>query len=233
MISGALDTSHGASLAVRGADGALAVQAALPVRGRETERDLVPWMQANLAAVGLGVGDVRRWTVGTGPGSFSGVRTGIALVKGICAVTGAAYRGLPSSVALALQGAAGGAPPLAIGALHDGRCRQVIITRFRWTGLVLELLSDAAAEFPGDLGDERLACDRYVTPMGEVVLPMLAAGLRDRALCVSTPEARCLLDAPGWGWPADEGAMEASVEPVYVRPPVFVAPLRRSDGTGP
>lgn len=230
MISAALDTSHGASLALRRDGGATAVHAALPVRGREADRDLVPWIRASLAGAGLGVADVQRWTVGTGPGSFSGVRTGIAVVKGICAVAGAPYRGLPSSLALALQAVSGMASPGVIGVLHDGRCRQVIITRFCWTGSVLEVLSPAAAESPAELDGARLACDRYVTAMGDVVLPMLSAGPRARMLCVSTPDAGYLLDVPGWGWPVDAGAMEASTEPVYVRPPVFVAPLPRPQG---
>jgi tRNA A37 threonylcarbamoyladenosine modification protein TsaB len=226
MIAAALDTSHGASLAIR-QPGLPPVEATVPVRSRDAERELVPWLQSGLARAGLAVGDIRRWTAGTGPGSFSGVRTGIAVVKGICAVTGAAYRGVPSSVALALEASAGEAGPVSVGVLHDGRCGQVILSRCRWTGTVLEALGGAAAEYPGELDGERLHCDRYVTAQGELILPLLPESVRRRVLCLPTPAARWLLEAPGWGWPDSVAAMEASTEPVYVRPAVFVAPRQQ------
>jgi tRNA threonylcarbamoyl adenosine modification protein YeaZ len=223
MTTAALDTSHGASLAIQ-QDGLPVMQSTMPVRGREADRDLVPWLEAGLTSACLGLGDIRRWTVGTGPGSFSGIRTGMAMVKGICGVTGAAYRGIPSSVALALQATAGCAGSTVVGVLHDGRCGQIILSRFRWTGCTLEVLQEAAAESPAELAGVRLGCDRYVTAQAERVLPMLPEPLRGRIACVPTPEARWLLGAPGWEWPEDALAMEISMEPVYVRPAVFVAP---------
>ncbi len=223
MTEAALDTSHGASLAVL-REGCVVFEASLPVRGREADRDLVPWLRAGLAAAGVDARDVERWTVGTGPGSFSGLRAGIAIVKGICTAAGTPYRGIPSSVALALEASAGRGGPLWLGVLHDARCGQVIVTRFLWTGARLEAPLEASVEEPGELETERLRCDLLVTAQAETVLPMVPAPLRPRILAVATPAARWLALAPGWGWPGDAAAMERSAEPVYVRPPVFVAP---------
>lgn len=221
MINAALDTSHGAALAIA-ADGRVVYSGNLAVRGRDNDLDLIPWVETALAQAGVGPGDIGGWTVGTGPGSFSGVRTGIALVKGLCAVTGAAYRGLPSGVALAL-GLDLPASIVRLGVLHDGRCGQVILSRFCWVDGRLRPQGEAAAVDPGALAGADLACDRYVTVQADLVLPMLLPETRERTASMPVIDARHLLDPLGWDWPVSAAAMEASAEPIYVRPPVFVA----------
>ena len=223
MISAALDTSHGATLAIANA-GELLFEAALPTCRRQDDRDLAAWVRSGLAAAGVTARAVQRWTVGTGPGSFSGVRTGIALVEGICAVSGASCRGIPSSVALAL--ALGESDPRAVrlGVLQDGRCGQVIISRFHCHAGVLQPSAPAAVVDPATLATAECGCERYVTAQLAAIEALLPAAVRHRTLGLATPAARYLLAPPGWDWPADALARAASLEPVYVRPPVFVAP---------
>ena len=81
MISAALDTSCGAAFAVK-CDGRLRVNANLALTGRDSDRELVPWIARCLEAESIEFAAVNRWSVGIGPGSFSGIRAGIALVKG-------------------------------------------------------------------------------------------------------------------------------------------------------
>lgn len=223
MIAAALDTSCGASLALA-RDERVVFTAALPGRQREADRDLVPWVQAGLAQAGMAVTEIGRWTVGSGPGSFSGIRTGIALVRGVCAVTGAACRGVPSSMALALALAERGGVGERIGVLHDARCGQVILSRYRWAAGSVFALGPASAETPADLAGAALLCDSYITVHGAEVLPLLPEPIRRATRVVNTLEARHLLRASPSEWPSEPAAVEASLDPVYVRPPVFVPP---------
>jgi tRNA A37 threonylcarbamoyladenosine modification protein TsaB len=161
--------------------------------------------------------------VGLGPGSFSGIRVGIALVKGICVGSRVAYRGIPSSLALARAGAAGVPEGACIGVLHDGRRGQCIYSAYRVAGESLVAAGEPCVVEPEELAAER-ACERFVTMQPDEVLPLLDAGTRRRMLVVSDLDASLLLDPPGWPWPDSPAATEADVEPIYVRPAVFVQP---------
>ena len=111
-----------------------------------------------------------------------------------------------------------------IGVLHDGRCGQVILSRYQWTGGVLQAVGDASAETPAYLVGPGLVCQRYVTIHGAMVLPLLPEAIRLVTTAVAAIEARCLLAVCGDEWPVAGALATASMEPVYVRPAVFVAP---------
>jgi len=55
-----------------------------------------------LRAAGLKIGELGAIAVGTGPGSFTGLRIGLSYVKGIAMATGCALVGIPSFDAMAL-----------------------------------------------------------------------------------------------------------------------------------
>lgn len=79
---GALDLAGNlAAFALADEAGTILVDETRPMRGREAAA-LAPWLNELLAAQNLTVRDVTRWTVGSGPGSFTGMRLASALVKG-------------------------------------------------------------------------------------------------------------------------------------------------------
>lgn len=101
MITLAVDTSsRSAGLALlRDED----VVAEWFVRLRQTthSENVLPAVAALLSAAGLGIGDVRLFAVTQGPGSFTGLRVGVGLVKGLALSTGGAIVGVSTLDALA------------------------------------------------------------------------------------------------------------------------------------
>lgn len=219
----ALDTSAGAGLAVR-RGGIVLLRQHAPMTGRDSDAALAEWLVAGLAAAGLQVADIARWTVGTGPGSFSGLRVGIALVKGICFATGQPVRGLPSSLALARAAVPTPTAGATVAVLHDARRRQLILSLYEFDGRAWGQRAVPAVVEPAVAAASIPAATVVVTVHAEQLAQILPASLATRLVAFASVDAAGLLDPPEWPWPADDAAMAASCEPVYVRPPVFVAP---------
>jgi len=65
------------------------------MRGEREER-LMPAIAAALGSAGATVGDLANVVVGGGPGSFTSLRIGVALAKGICVARGIPLAAMPS-----------------------------------------------------------------------------------------------------------------------------------------
>lgn len=221
-IEAALDTAAGAALAIR-RDGAIILRANLASAGRESDRELGGWLMGEFAKAGVELVAVERWTVGTGPGSFAGLRVGISMVLGICLPGNTPCRGVPSSLALATMVADGVKPGEHIAVLHDARRGQVIYTDYEMTATGLRQGAESAALEIAVVVPLLQAAARLVTPHGPVLLPLLPPELTGRVTAVTQLDAAGLLQASA-PWPQTEAESQASCQPVYVRPPVFVAP---------
>jgi len=224
MIIAALDTSCGASFALQKGE-ELLFSGSVPLRGRDSDRELVPWIMECLRQQGFEPADVVRWTVGVGPGSFSGIRVGVAFVKGVCAGREAQYRGLPSSLALALAASEALGAGDRVGVLHDARREQVILTRFRKCSAA-ELVQEGEPVIasPDQLAAACRECARLTTPHEQAVRPLLPAPMPAELAACDAVDAGWLLAPPGWAWPDSAESAELSCEPVYVRPAAFVKP---------
>ena len=223
MLHAALDTSLGFAFAV--ADGKdLLLSERLDGAGRDCDRQLAPWIQRLLAAHGLALRDIRRWSVGIGPGSFAGLRCGIAFAKGVATATCAQLRGVPSSLAIAHAAAL--TDDLSAMVLHDGRCGQVIPVRLvrESPGAPDWRLADSPTPCqPDALRATDAQC--WCTAQADL-LPPLPPTIAERLRGIEKFTAPPLLDAGEalYPWPADAAAAEASTTPLYVRQAVFVRP---------
>lgn len=105
---------------------------------------LVGWLREH----GLSLADVTRLVVVGGPGSFTGVRIGVACIQGL-----AATRGLPvaqvstlDALAEGWRTTAAGREPRTVVACLDGMRGEVFTAPYRWEGATLTRLDDPAVQ---------------------------------------------------------------------------------------
>jgi len=95
MILGIESASTDLSVAVAGPDGAPLGSAAWSSDRRQAH-ELLPRLLELIDGAGLALGDCRAIAVGLGPGSFTGLRVGLSIAKGIAFSVGVPIIGIPS-----------------------------------------------------------------------------------------------------------------------------------------
>jgi tRNA threonylcarbamoyl adenosine modification protein YeaZ len=121
------------SIALGDAD-AVIESSTLPVRSAHSER-MLPAIDEMLRLAGISVGDLEAIVVGSGPGSFTGLRIGAALAKGLC-FAGRLPLYAYSSLSAVVAGLSIGGPACA---LIDARGERVFAATFESTGPLQEL----------------------------------------------------------------------------------------------
>ena len=134
-------------------------------RGEQKHSEvLLPMIDALLRHCGLAIGDVDRFAVTHGPGSFTGVRIGVAAVKGMTQAGGKYCAGVSTLAAMAAQAA------FLDGVLccaMDARRGQVYAALFEAErGRAMRVSEDEALPI-GELEQRLLALDRPVTFLGD------------------------------------------------------------------
>jgi tRNA threonylcarbamoyl adenosine modification protein YeaZ len=146
-----IDTAtSGASLALARADGVIR-EDRLTGRGAHA-RDLLVRLESLFAATDGTIGDLRGIGVTEGPGSFTGVRVGMATAKGLAYALDVPLVGLSTLEALARAARrAAGALPAGVAAVLDAGRGEVYAARFRIAGEDPDRLEEDRAWRPADL----------------------------------------------------------------------------------
>lgn len=111
-------------------------------------RTLLPLIDEVLAAAGVALSDVDLLAVSIGPGSFTGLRIGLAMAKGLALASGIPVVGVPTLEAYA---AALGPRDGEVWPVLDARKGEVYAAGYRWVDGELEEISAPAALAPAAL----------------------------------------------------------------------------------
>ena len=177
--------------------------------GRNADSQFLPFLKEYLQGYGTTPEAVTHWSIGTGPGSFASIRFTLALVKGICTVTAAKSRGIPSFFITAkqMQSTIGKTGKVAV--LMDARCGKLLLALYQMTQNACTLLQ--APDLIDVADAKNIPCD-FICTASEEILPILPQG----TILLPPPDAVPLLDADEEAFPWLD---TPDVEPVYVRPP--------------
>lgn len=113
--------------------------------GRGHAERLLPMISELMAEAGIGYGDLGRVAVATGPGTFTGLRIGLSVARGLALTKGLPCVGLMSLPVLAAQADAGVDTP--VHAIVMGRGGQGFYQAFR--GMTAEGLPNPVADAEG------------------------------------------------------------------------------------
>ena len=232
MLVLALDSTTRAGSAALWRDGALDVR---PGDGSRTHAERLPAELADLlAAHGASMGDVDLFAVASGPGSFTGMRVGIATMQALALVQGRPIVALSTLDLLALAGAQhAGGPALVLSWMEAYRgevfASMARVVRTRVSSSSIEPIEAAVVGRPGEVASawaERLIglADAEALPIvaiGDAVPPTtdsLRAALGGRAVLADAPPLAGVLAEAAAAAP-ERGVRPHAVVPVYVRRP--------------
>lgn len=186
------------------------------VDARPHSERLLPAIDALLARAGVALGAVEAFAVSAGPGSFTGLRIGIATVKGLAFGGDRPVAAVPTLAALAL-GAADGRSPVA--ALLDARRGEVYAALYAPDGAPL---APEAVLTPEALAERLPPGTRLVAGEGSgEAAAAVAARLGEKAHVLPAPHGVARAYAVGVlgarALARGEGVPAARLVPRYVR----------------
>ena len=215
----AIDTSTALGSVALFEDDRLVAEDARRVSNAHGE-SLLPMVDATFARAGWKPADVARWCVGIGPGSFTGVRIGVATVKGIVLGSGAEIVGVGSLEALAALAPDQTKPIVAAVAAIRGELYLQVAGAVRSEAVCLP--PDAVEAWLDAIVPSAVAPD--VILVGEAAEKIPALSSRTVTLLATDdhalPHARGVAIA-GRGRAAEPVDL---VEPIYVRAPEITTP---------
>jgi len=190
MIVLGLDTATStASIAVLSGDDVIARAT------RNTHRrtaDVLVAVDEACRTAGIAPAQIEAVAIGAGPGSFTGLRIGMATAKGIAFALGKPVWAVSSLAALALAAPIDGT----VVAILDARKGEIFVGTFRKAGSAVESLDAERCLVPSALvvpagattvGDVPALCAHSATPTGEHVARLALAGSRVDVLVGGAP----------------------------------------------
>lgn len=196
----------------------LIAESFLHIRATHSER-LLPQIDRLLIDAGHLLQELDLLAAVTGPGSFTGLRIGIATVKGLAQVLGQPVVSISSLEAVALNLPLIEVP---ICVFLDARKQEVYTQLFAWRGGSLDALSKARVAPPGEiLGN----LPRPVALVGNGVIlyrKLIEQQLGQQALLPSAPAHRLQATQVAWlayrAWRNGDIESAGEMLPTYVRP---------------
>ncbi len=131
--------------------------------GLTHSQTLMPMVKTVLDGAGVKVGDIDLFAVNNGPGSFTGVRIGVAAIKGMAQPTGKPCVEVSTLESLAYNLIGTGFT--AVSAM-DARCSQVYTAAFK-CGETVERLSDDEAVAIKDMEEKLLTFPKPIVFVGD------------------------------------------------------------------
>lgn len=196
----------------------------------------LPMLAALFAGVGWKVADVERWAVDIGPGSFTGVRIGVALAKAMVLATGAdivgvtAFEALASGLGEGGSGIAGpgGTPEALVVSLLPAGKGELFLQARGIGGVVLGPSHCPLAEIP--LRIASLGWQGSIIALGASALEVDWSPFAGRVVLTVEPPHDVPRAVAIGQIALHRPAVDAdALEPVYVRPPEITMPKRRSE----
>lgn len=192
----------------------------IQVAGRARQEAVTPALDQLLRWTGVSLDQVGGFTVGIGPGLFTGLRVGVVTAKTLAQVTGAPILGVPSLDTLAY---AVRFTKRAIAAVIDGRRGEVFSALYRPVpgGVMRE--SDYAVHKPEHLAAELQAFPGEVLAVGDGailyrdVLQEIGARVGFAPPAVANPDAASLVELAAPRFLREEHDRLFEVVPMYLR----------------
>lgn len=202
-----IDTCLNACQAAFVEDGRLLAAASEPMQRGHQER-LASLVRELAAQAGVGFANLTKIAVTVGPGSFTGLRVGLAFAKGLAFATGAPLAGIGTLAALA----ASGRGPGATAGVIDARRGLVYFQAFEASAALMEPMVAPAAQIGARWRSVGL------TAIGPGA-PLLAEWLSDgHVLEIAAPDLAALARL------AEASPPTADLAPLYLRAPDATLP---------
>jgi len=196
-------------------DGTVLAEDAEPA-SRSHVSSLPALVERVLARAGLAIGDVEGLAISIGPGSFTGLRIGLGLAKGIAFAGGLPLAAVPTLEALAEV--AGARPGQSVCAALDARKQEVYAALFRAGATGLERMTDDLAVAPGELAERLPPGTLLVGDAAEAYPDAFGSGLVCLPFATHHPRGGVLARLGERLLATGQGSELGALEPIYVRP---------------